>query len=59
LSQTLKHELAHSFIHQKTGGRAPVWLHEGVAQYLEGQRAGDYAHVLVSAFDQKVSLPLA
>jgi hypothetical protein len=58
LSQTLKHELAHSFIHQKTGGRAPVWLHEGVAQYLEGQRAGDHAYVLVSAFDQKVSLPL-
>lgn len=58
LSQTLKHELAHSFIHQKTNGRAPVWLHEGVAQYLEGQRAGQYAQVLVAAFDQKVSLPL-
>jgi hypothetical protein len=58
LSQTLKHELAHSFVHQKTAGRAPVWLHEGVAQYLEGQRAGDHAQVLVSAFDQKVSLPL-
>jgi len=58
LSQTLKHELAHSFIHQKTSGRAPVWLHEGVAQYLEGQRAGQHAQILVAAHDQQVSLPL-
>jgi tetratricopeptide (TPR) repeat protein len=58
LSQTLKHELTHSFIHQKTLGRAPVWLHEGVAQWMEGQRAGQYAQVLVAAYDQKVSLPL-
>ncbi len=58
LSQTLKHELTHSFIHQKTLGRAPVWLHEGVAQWMEGQRAGPYAHVLVTAYDQKVALPL-
>jgi len=58
LSQTLQHELVHSFIHQKTNGRAPVWLHEGVAQYVEGMRAGGQAHILVSAYDQKVSLPL-
>ena len=59
LSQTLKHELVHSFIHQKTSGRAPVWLHEGVAQYLEGLRAGVHAQILVSAYEQKASLPLA
>lgn len=58
LSQTLKHELVHSFIHQKTNGRAPVWLQEGVAQYLEGLRVGSHAQILVSAYDQKVSLPL-
>lgn len=58
LSQTLKHELVHSFIHQKTNGRAPVWLHEGVAQYLEGLRVGGHAQILVSAYDQKVALPL-
>jgi len=59
LSQTLMHELAHSFIHQKTGGRAPVWLHEGIAQWMEGHRAGQYAQILVSAHEQQVSLPLA
>ena len=59
LSQTLKHELVHSFIHQKTNGRAPVWLHEGVAQYLEGLRVGGHAQILVSAYEQKVALPLS
>lgn len=58
LSQTLKHELAHSFIHQKTRGRAPVWLHEGVAQWIEGASARPHAHILVTAYDQKVALPL-
>lgn len=58
LSQTLKHELSHSFIHQKTGGRAPVWLHEGIAQWMEGHRAASSAQILVTAHEQKVSLPL-
>ena len=58
LSATLKHELSHSFIHQKTRGRAPVWLHEGVAQYFEGKRSGESAHLLVQAHEQKVAIPL-
>ncbi|HZQ90398.1 MAG TPA: hypothetical protein VFA60_01240 [Terriglobales bacterium] len=35
LARVLKHELAHTFIHQLSRGRAPQWLHEGVAQALE------------------------
>lgn len=58
LSQTLMHELTHSFVHQKTRGRCPVWLHEGIAQFMEGYRAGEYANILVQAYDQKVALPL-
>lgn len=58
LSLTLKHELTHSFIHQKTRQRAPIWLHEGVAQWLEGKRSGEYASLLVKAYEQKVSIPL-
>ena len=59
LSRVLKHELTHSFIQQKTRGRCPVWLQEGIAQWMEGQRSGESANLLVSAYDRRVSLPLA
>lgn len=36
LRNILKHEMVHSFIHQMTGGRCPVWLNEGLAQRLSG-----------------------
>src|SRR5262249_29001338 len=32
LARVLKHELTHSFLTQKTHGRCPVWLNEGIAQ---------------------------
>jgi tetratricopeptide (TPR) repeat protein len=32
----LRHELAHSFVASRTGGNCPTWLHEGIAQWLEG-----------------------
>lgn len=32
----LRHELAHSFLTARTRGNCPTWLHEGVAQWLEG-----------------------
>ena len=34
----LLHELAHAFITDKSGGRAPRWLQEGLAQWIEGRR---------------------
>jgi len=58
LSSTLKHELTHSFIFQKTRGRAPVWLHEGIAQWMEGKRSRDNANLLIQAYEQKLSVPL-
>jgi len=58
LSRVLRHELAHSFIQMKTGGKCPVWLNEGIAQWLEGQRSGGYAALLVTAYERKVSVPL-
>jgi len=36
LVHVLRHELAHSFIRARTGGNCPVWLQEGIAQWLEG-----------------------
>lgn len=34
----LSHELAHAFIREISGGRAPGWLHEGLAQWCSGRR---------------------
>ena len=59
LSRVLKHELTHSFIQQKTRGRCPVWLQEGIAQWMEGRRSGENAAALVSAYEEKNSTPLS
>ena len=58
LSRVLKHELTHSFIGQKTHGRAPMWIQEGLAQWMEGQRSTDNAAVLVQLYDGKQSMTL-
>jgi tetratricopeptide (TPR) repeat protein len=36
--RVLLHELAHAFIAGKSGRTAPRWLHEGLAQHIEGVR---------------------
>jgi tetratricopeptide (TPR) repeat protein len=33
----LRHELTHAFVHGKSRGQCPRWLHEGLAQKLEGR----------------------
>src|ERR1700689_5515348 len=58
LSRILKHELTHSFVQQKTHGRAPVWLNEGIAQWMEGSRSKENATVLVQVYDEKQAMPL-
>lgn len=40
LVRILRHELAHSFVASRTANNCPVWLHEGVAQWLEGGEPG-------------------
>ena len=59
LSRVLKHELTHSFVQQKTHGRAPTWIQEGLAQWMEGKRSGDSASVLLQIYDQKQAASLA
>jgi tetratricopeptide (TPR) repeat protein len=58
LSRILRHELTHSFIQQKTHGRAPTWMQEGIAQWIEGKRSDENAGVLVQIYDQGQSAPL-
>jgi predicted negative regulator of RcsB-dependent stress response len=52
LARVLKHELTHSFIAQKTRGRATTWVQEGVAQWMEGRRSAGSAGALVELAGQ-------
>lgn len=56
LARELKHELTHSFVGQKSHYRAPTWLQEGIAQWMEGSRSTANASYLVDAA-QKGMLP--
>src|SRR5690348_17133869 len=69
LSRSLKHELTHSFVAQKTksaciglavscSNRAPTWIQEGLAEWMEGYRSGDDAAGLMQIFDEKHAMPL-
>lgn len=48
LARSLKHELTHSFLFQKTQGRCPTWLQEGMAQWIVGRRIGPDAAQLLA-----------
>jgi hypothetical protein len=50
LLSVLKHEMTHAFVAARTRGRAPVWLHEGLAQVEEGKSAAPYAAALMDAW---------
>ncbi len=52
LARVLKHELTHSFVGQKSHGRAPAWLQEGIAQWMEGRRSSSAAGPLLDAAAQ-------
>jgi hypothetical protein len=58
LARVLKHELAHSFINQLSGGRCPPWLHEGIAQMLEPKSLGGDGHQLAQLFKLQHEIPL-
>ena len=58
LAHVLKHELAHSFINQLSGGRCPPWLHEGIAQFLEPKSLGGNGHQLALLFKAQHNIPL-
>jgi tetratricopeptide (TPR) repeat protein len=70
LSRVLKHELTHSFVGQKTKSacmglaascaiRAPTWIQEGLAQWMEGQRSGENAAALLQICSTGHAIPLS
>lgn len=70
LERVLSHELTHAIVHSKTRGKAPRWLHEGLAQWAEPRpltraqmadvrervRAGDPADWHLRAFSYPAAL---
>jgi len=57
LARVLKHELAHSFVNQLTGGRCPTWLNEGVAQAVEPKQLA-HGRLLADLFRKQQEMPL-
>ncbi len=57
LARVLKHELAHSFINQISGGRCPTWLHEGIAQLEEPKSLGGDGRQLAQLFKSERYIP--
>jgi hypothetical protein len=49
LTRLVRHEYAHAVIHEASRGRAPLWLHEGLAQVLEPRAAPRALRVRVPA----------
>ncbi len=58
LSRTLMHELAHSFIFELGGRRAPGWLHEGIAEIMEGESSPERTRAIAALFAQKKHIPM-
>ena len=57
LSRVLKHELAHSFINQLSGGRCPQWLNEGIAQAMEPKSLSSRGRRLAELFKAQQEIP--
>lgn len=61
LERLLTHEYAHAVIHARTRGRAPRWLQEGLAQFLEGRMPdpalGSAAGLTLSGLEALVTDP--
>ncbi|HVO50905.1 MAG TPA: hypothetical protein VMV60_07925 [Thermoanaerobaculia bacterium] len=58
LLAVLKHEMTHAFVAVRTNGRAPVWLHEGLAQVEEGKTCVPYAAALLEGWRREKTFGL-
>jgi tetratricopeptide (TPR) repeat protein len=58
LARVLKHELTHSFVNLASNGRAPTWLHEGVAQLEEPQTTARDGRRLSALYESAHNIPI-
>ncbi len=58
MARVLKHELAHSFINQASGGRCPQWLNEGIAQVVENRSLAVRGVRLAGLYKTQAQLPV-
>jgi len=52
---TVVHEYVHFVIHHKTVGEVPIWMHEGMAKFLERRWRGEDEHRLPPTSEQILS----
>ncbi len=50
LEGVLFHEYSHAVVHRIAKGKAPMWLNEGIAQYVEGKRVSDLQQEFMKDF---------
>lgn len=58
LSRILRHELSHTFINQVSHGKCPQWLHEGIAQVLEGRTTAPFGKTLSRLYADDHEVPM-
>jgi tetratricopeptide (TPR) repeat protein len=58
LSRILRHELSHTFINQVSHGKCPQWLHEGIAQVLEGRTTAPFGKTLSKLYADDHEVPM-
>jgi hypothetical protein len=59
LNRSAVHEFSHAIIHAVSGGRAPGWIDEGLAQWIEGPENPALQPALRSWLKKHQPLPLA
>ncbi len=56
---TAVHEYVHYVINQKTSNRVPIWMHEGLAKFLERRWRGHDAHRMAPASEHLLQTRVA
>jgi hypothetical protein len=59
LEHVLRIEAGRALVHGVTGGRAPAWLDQGLAQMLEPHSSSPYLLMAMSQFQQNKEIPFA
>lgn len=56
--RTLCHEYVHYIVYNLSGSKAPIWIHEGIAKYLEDRFSSDVVGAIVPTSESLLSMRL-